>query len=206
MADKKIRINKKNLKSYSIIFVILAIILIYYLYNYSLSVITISQNPETETLEAKFALLSKANSNSCGGTFNYVDSMPGDARIQGSCCSRMDFHRYSEQIDGLKKYSDYEIIPKDSYDVPVSVAQEMLDYQKNIVLTEEQQEVYDEAMEISHEGGPCCCKCWHWYAYEGLAKYLIVEEDFTAEQIAEVWDLSDACGGNNHVHGDSEGH
>lgn len=155
---------------------------------------------EVSALEARFNQLSNANSNSCGGTFNYVDSMPDEARIQGSCCSAMNFHSYIEQVEGLKKYAKYEKIPPDPYDAPVSLAKELLDYQKSIVLTESQQEIYNQAMKLSHEGGPCCCKCWHWYAYEGLAKYLIVNEGFTAEQIADVWDLSDACGGSGHTH------
>ena len=37
------------------------------------------------------------------------------------------------------------------------------------------------------------------WIYEGLAKYLITEYDFTAEQIADLWDLSDACGGPGHA-------
>mgnify|MGYP001602013669 CR=1 FL=1 len=40
---------------------------------------------------------------------------------------------------------------------------------------------------------------WDWYAFEGLAKYLITEHDFTAGQIAEVWDLEDGCGGAGHA-------
>ena len=28
---------------------------------------------------------------------------------------------------------------------------------------------------------------------------LIVNENFSAEKIAEVWDLSDACGGSGHA-------
>lgn len=155
---------------------------------------------EVSALETKFNQLSNANSNSCGGTFTYVDSMPDEARIQGSCCSAMEFHSYVEQVEGLKKYAKYEKIPPDPYDVSASLAKELLDYQKSIILTESQQEIYNRAMKLSHEGGPCCCKCWHWYAYEGLAKYLIVNEGFTAEQIADVWNLSDACGGSGHIH------
>ena len=153
-----------------------------------------------ETLEEKFLRLSQAKTNSCGGTFDYVASKPDEDRIQGSCCGAMDFHRYTEQLEGLVKYSEYEIIPSDPYNIPVSLAKELLDYQKNIQLATEQQEIYDKATVMSMEGGPCCCKCWHWYAYEGLAKYLIVEEGFSAEQIA-VWDLSDACRGSGHVDG-----
>jgi len=202
----EIKIKKKTLA----FFVVTVFVMFFgvYVFSYNLSEKTSplkANSLEGKTLEARFNILSNANSNSCGGTFMFVDSLPEDGRIQGSCCSAMDFHRYSEQIEGLKKYRYFEIIPKDPYDVPVAHAKQLLEYQKTIVLNEEQQEIYNNAMAISHEGGPCCCKCWHWYAYEGLAKYLIVEEGFSAEQIAEIWDLSDACGGKGHVEG-IEGH
>lgn len=168
-----------------------------------------SINVDTEGpdyLRENFLRLSTMNTNSCGGTFNYVEGMNENARIQGSCCSEMDFHRYVEQIKGLKKYERYEIIPSDPYDIPVKEAKKLLNYGKDIKLNEHQQKTYDEAMGLSHEGGPCCCKCWHWYAYEGLAKRLIIDYDFNSEQIAEVWDLSDACGGSGHIHRDEGGH
>lgn len=112
----------------------------------------------------------------------------------------MNMHNYEEQIEGLKAYSNYDIVPKDPYDIPVTWAREMIEYGEQTTLNTEQQAVYDEAVNLSHEGGPCCCVCWHWYAYEGLAKHLIVNENFSAEQIAEIWDLSDACGGEDHHH------
>ncbi|PJB93995.1 hypothetical protein CO081_03230 [Candidatus Pacearchaeota archaeon CG_4_9_14_0_8_um_filter_35_24] len=201
--SKEIKIKKRTL------FISLAVIVLVGLivFSYSrTSVYTTNQDADVKELEAKFAVLSKANTNSCGGTFNYVASKSPDQRIQGSCCGPMNFHRYTEQIEALKKYSKYEKIPSDPYDVSVESAQELLSYQKEIVLSNEQQVIYDEASGLSHEGGPCCCKCWHWYAYEGLAKYLIVEENFTSEQIAEVWDISDACGGSGHVEGRGHGH
>ena len=39
-------------------------------------------------------------------------------------------------------------------------------------------------------------------SFEGQAKYLITEYGFNAEQIAEVWDLEDGCGGTEHVGGE----
>ena len=107
------------------------------------------------------------------------------------------FHELQDIVTELK---DIDKIPSDPYDIPVVLARELLDYQKNIVLTQEQQNIYDNAVKLSHEGGPCCCKCWRWYAFEGLAKYLITEYDFNAEQIAEIWDLEDGCGGTGHEH------
>jgi hypothetical protein len=155
-------------------------------------------------LPSKFALLSTAKTNSCSGP-GFISLKENDDRLQGSCCSAMNFHRYEEQIKGLEKFSGIDKIPQDPYDISVSLAKELLDYQKNIKLTAEQQAVYDKAIKLSHEGGPCCCKCWRWYAFEGLAKYLITEYGFNSEQIAEIWDLEDGCGGSGHTgHGEIE--
>lgn len=151
------------------------------------------------SLESRFAMLSTANTNFCAGP-SFISQKSGDEQLQGSCCSAMDFHRYSEQIEGLKKYSNIDKIPKDPYDIQVSLAKELLAYQKNIKLNPEQQAIYDEAMKLSHEKGPCCCVCWRWHAFEGLAKYLITEHNFNSQQIAEVWDLEDGCGGKGHEH------
>jgi hypothetical protein len=68
-------------------------------------------------------------------------------------------------------------------------------------LTPEQQKIYDHATKLADEGGPCCCKCWRWTAFQGQAKELIVRRRYTAQQIAEVWDLEDGCGGSDDAHG-----
>ena len=169
--------------------------------NETTQIVLPNQKLESEPvdLQAKFVLLSGARTNYCAGP-DILEKTTAD-RLQGSCCSAMDFHRYEEQVEGLKKYAYIEKIPSDPYDIQVSMAEELLNYQKTISLSASQQSVYDEAVKISHEGGPCCCKCWRWYAFEGLAKYLITEHNFNAEQIAEVWDLEDGCGGTGHVDG-----
>ncbi len=167
------------------------------------SVYTQTTEAKYSTLEEKFEVLSIAKTNFCANP-DFIDSLQEDHRLQGSCCSKMNLHRYIEQVEGLKKYSHIAQIPSDPYDIPVSLARELLGYQKDIQLNPEQQAVYDEAVSLSHEGGPCCCKCWRWYAFEGQAKYLITEHNFNAEQIAEIWDLEDGCGGAGHI--ESEGH
>jgi len=210
--------TKKNLKEYKkekrekVFFIVGTLIFLLFLSfiilnnsNNSSSVSTKTIPTETLTLEEKFAVLSGAKTNSCGGGAAVVNNMPDDGRIQGSCCTKMNLHKYEEQIEGLKKYSDYEIIPKDPYDVPVVWAREMIEYGEQTELTPEQQIIYDKAVKVSNEGGPCCCVCWHWYAYEALAKKLIIEYNFSAEQIGEIWDLSDACGGTGHQHGGEHG-
>ena len=116
----------------------------------------------------------------------------------------MDLHRYQEQVEGLKQYSHISQIPEDPYDISAALAKELFGYQKSITLTTEQQKIYDQAMELSHEGGPCCCKCWRWHAFEGQAKYLITQYNWNSQQIADLGDLQDGCGGAGQTHG--EGH
>jgi len=143
----------------------------------------------------KFEFLSNQRSNKCGLQATNLDSYPEDGSIQGSCCAAMEIKQYQKQIEELKKYSNISQIPEDPYDIPVSLAKELFQYQKNIQLIPEQQVIYEEAVKLSHEGGPCCCRCWRWTAFEGQAKYLITKHNFGPEEIAEIWDLEDGCGG-----------
>ena len=129
-----------------------------------------------------------------------VEAMSDDARVQGSCCSPMDFHHYQEQVEALKKYADIAEIPSDPYDVPVSLAKQLFEYDKTIQLTSDEQTVYDQATQLAEEHGPCCCRCWRWFAFEGQAKYLITELDWSAQQVAELWDIEDGCGGSGQEH------
>lgn len=146
-------------------------------------------------LAAKFESLSKNGNSSCSGAFkDSIDSMSDTARLQGSCCSPMDMHRYEEQVNGLKKFKDIPEIPSDPYDIDVGLAKKLKAYY-DTELTPEEQKAYDYAMANSNEKGPCCCKCWRWYVYGGLGKLLIQQYNFTGEQITEIWNLSDGCGG-----------
>ncbi len=192
------KINKSKLYLISGVLVVL-LVGGFFLLDYKTSKTAVKEGSKS-TPESKFALLSNAHTNFCAKA-DFINSKSDDERLQGSCCSKMDFHRYMEQIEGLKKYSQISQIPKDPYDIPVSLAKELLGYKKSIVLTSEQQMIYDGAMKMSHEHGPCCCKCWRWDAFEGLAKFLITKYNFNSEQIAEVWDLIDGCGGKGHEHG-----
>ncbi len=158
----------------------------------------VSEKPDTENPDDKFTILSNANTNYCAAA-DFLDSKSDDERLQGSCCSKMDSHRYAEQVEGLKQYSGIDVIPSDPYDIEVSLAKTLVSFDREITLNAQEQETYDTAMKMSDEGGPCCCKCWRWTAFEGQAKYLITEYDFDAEQIARVWDLEDGCGGKGHA-------
>lgn len=112
----------------------------------------------------------------------------------------MEFHRYIEQGSGLRQYGRVELVPRDPYDIPVALAKRLLGYQKTISLTPGQQETYDRAVRLSHDGGPCCCRCWRWSAFEGQAKFLIARRGYDSKRVAEIWDLEDGCGGPGHVH------
>ena len=159
-----------------------------------------------EALAARFDYLSKNGNSSCSASFREsVASMPNDTRLQGSCCSLMSVHRYSEQVEGLEKFKsvasqNIEKIPDDPYDIEAGLAKELMPYY-DLELTLEEQKAYDYAMQNSSEKGPCCCKCWRWYVYGGLGKYLIKNHGFTGEQVTQVWNLSDGCGGDSeHNH------
>lgn len=160
-----------------------------------------------EALAARFDYLSQNGNSSCSASFRTsISSMPDDARLQGSCCSPMSVHRYSEQVEGLEEFKsvagqNIDKIPDDPYDINAGLAKELMSYY-DIELSPEEQKAYDYAMQNSSEKGPCCCKCWRWYVYGGLGKYLIKNHGFTGEQVTQVWNLSDGCGGDSeHHHG-----
>jgi hypothetical protein len=160
-----------------------------------------AEEPGDEALKEHFEYLSENGNSNCSRQFmESIATMPPTKRLQGSCCSPMDEHRYIEQVKGLRSYKEIANIPTDPYDIPAGLAQKAMSFY-SAELTEKEQAAYDYAMENSDEKGPCCCQCWRWHVYGGLAKYLIRERDFTGEQVAKIWDLSDGCGGSGeHVH------
>lgn len=156
-------------------------------------------------LAAKFDYLSKNGNSSCSVSFRTsIPSMPDDARLRGSCCSPMSLHRYREQVEALRKFKSVASqkiaeIPDDPYNLEARLAKKLLPYYE-MKLTPEEQARYDYAMKNSDEKGPCCCKCWRWHVYGGLAKFLIRNHGFTGEQVTQVWNFSDGCGGEaDHV-------
>lgn len=165
-----------------------------------------SDHPTNTALAAKFEELSRNSNSSCSSVFkDSITTMQDHARLQGSCCSPMSIHRYNEQVEGLQKFKSVSgqniaEIPNDPYDIEAGLAKQLISYY-DIELTSIEQAAYDYAMLNSSEKGPCCCKCWRWYVYGGLAKFLIKNHGFTGEQITETWNLSDGCGGDNeHQH------
>jgi hypothetical protein len=109
----------------------------------------------------------------------------------------MDMDRYQNQVAALKVYASIPQITSDPYDVSVALVKQLLNYDDEIQLTQNEQMTYDQAMQMTSDKGPCCCKCWRWYAHEGQAKYLISELQWSAEEIAKVLDLESGCGGAN---------
>src|SRR5216684_2579917 len=153
--------------------------------------------PANDPLAAKFTYLSTHGNSSCSSSFqDSIATMPPGTRLQGSCCAPMNLDTYTEQVKELKKYSTIAEIPPDPYDINAALAKNLMAHY-NDKLTLDQQKAYDYAMLNSKEKGPCCCQCWRWHVYGGLAKYLIQTYHFTGQQLTEVWNLSDGCGGNS---------
>ena len=148
----------------------------------------------SDDLIARFDHLSNNGNSNCSMEFTQsIATGVLGGRLQGSCCSPMAFDHYVEQIEGLKAYSSIPEIPGDPYDVDAGLARALLIVDAT-TLSDADQATFDQALQLAEEGGPCCCGCWRWSVYSGLAKRLIRDRGFDAEQIAEVWDLSSGCG------------
>lgn len=158
------------------------------------------ERPQTSYAQ-EFAVIAENGNSTCSAAFvESIDAMKAGEHVRGSCCSPMDLHRYEEQRAGLNRYAHIPEIPPDPYNIEAGLAQKLKGYDDR-ELASEQQAAYDYAVQHSNEKGPCCCKCWRWYVYGGLGKYLITHHNFTGEQIVDIWNLSDGCGGaGEHVH------
>ncbi|WP_119388873.1 hypothetical protein [Taklimakanibacter lacteus] len=153
-----------------------------------------------DEISKRFRFLAGNGNSNCSQSFlDSIASMPDTARLQGSCCGPMDLHRYREQIAGLQAHMAIAEIPPDPYDIEAGHAKRLL-AAYGIQLGPEQQKAYDQAMDLSSEKGPCCCRCWRWHVYGGLGKLLVRDRGFGGPELAHVWDLSDGCGGADHVH------
>jgi hypothetical protein len=132
---------------------------------------------------------------SCNGLKDIMQLPDNFTNMGGQCCGVInDIEKYNSQIEGLKKFSNIADVPLNPYDIPVVQVKKMLAYDKDTILTSAENATLTKAAKMSDEGGPCCCKCWHWYFNEGVAKEIITEYNFTAEQVADFYNLSDTCG------------
>jgi len=155
-------------------------------------------NAAGDSLRGRFDFLSHQTSNQCNLQASTLRSYPATARLQGSCCSPMVYASYVKQIHELAAYSDPDI-PRDPYNIAVPLARKLIAYNEEILLTAAQQTTYNSAMRMAKEGGPCCCHCWRWSAFEGQAKSLIVRRRYSAHQLAELWEAEGGCGGDGSV-------
>lgn len=150
----------------------------------------ISCGPSVDTLLSK----TPTYENSCVGQGGSLPSTNG-VYLGGQCCSAlMDTKEYHENLEKLQMYKNMPDIVLDPMHTPVALAKKWIDYDKNTMLTPAEQKIYDQAYAMSEEK-PCCCKCWHYYTNEGIAKKMIKDGIFNAQQIAAYWDSSDICGG-----------
>ena len=148
-----------------------------------------------DELASQYDFLSKNGNSNCTKAFlDSIPTMPKDARLQGSCCSPMELTRYVNQIKGLTKYKTNPDIPPNPYDIEAALAAKLL-ANYDLPLTSDEQKAYDYAMANSDEKGPCCCRCWRWKAYGGLARLLIRDHHFDGKQVTDVWNISNGCGG-----------
>jgi hypothetical protein len=125
---------------------------------------------------------------------NWIDGLPDSSFLQGACCTPMDFSDYTNQTTRLQGFSSVPGIAPDPYNMPAHVAKADV-AGEGLALTSDQQSTLSSAMGMTADHGWCCCQCWAYYAHEGLAKSLIVQEGYTADQVVTVIDLEDCCGG-----------
>ena len=132
----------------------------------------------------------------CNGPKDIMQLPDNFTNLGGQCCGAlMNLTEYNEQLEGLKdQFSNISDIPQNPYNISVALAKDVIAYDLDTALTPDQQVILEDATKLSKEGGPCCCKCWHWYFNEGIAKKLVKNYGFTAHQIANFYDLSDICG------------
>lgn len=112
----------------------------------------------------------------------------------GGCCGALtDMKDYHENLQKLQAYKDTPNIPLDPMHTPIAMAKYWIDYDKATTLAPDKQKIYDEAYAISKKK-PCCCKCWHYFVNEGIAKQMIINGTWSSRKIAAYWDASDICG------------
>lgn len=131
---------------------------------------------------------------SCVGNSTPLKSTKG-LFLGGQCCGTLTTTtEYHEELKAMQKYKNIPDLPLNPYKTPIALAKKWIDYDKVTMLNSSEQEIYNEAVSLSKEKGPCCCKCWHYYVNSGIAKKMIKDYKYSAKQIADFWDNSDICG------------
>ena len=107
----------------------------------------------------------------------------------------MDETRYRQQFEGLKKNTLTSLrCHLILNDISAPLAHTLMGYY-TLTLNKEEQAAYDYAMQHSDMQGPCCFKCWRWKVYGGLGKYLIRTRGYTGQQLTDLWNVGQGCGG-----------
>ncbi len=130
---------------------------------------------------------------SCVGGAGTLQSTKG-MYLGGQCCGTlMNTDQRHEDLKKLQAYKNMPDIILDPMHTPIALAKKWIDYDNSTTLTPDEQKIYDQAYAISKEK-PCCCKCWHYYVNEGIAKMMIKDGMYNSKQIADYWDASEICG------------
>ena len=165
--------------------------------------LTVTVDPELVNLDSQIIscaptvddLLTKTptTGGSCVAGPNVLATTAG-MYLGGQCCGTLtDLTVYHENLQKLQAYKDMSDIVLDPMHTPILLAKKWIDYDHATTLNADQQKIFDQAYAISKEK-PCCCKCWHYYVNEGIAKKMINDGTYTAQQIADYWDASEICG------------
>ena len=91
----------------------------------------------------------------------------------------MDTEERHENLAKLQAYKHMPNIVLDPYKSPIELAKYWIDYDHATTLTPDEQKAFNEAYSISQEK-PCCCKCWHYFVDEGIAKKMIQDQTFNS--------------------------
>ena len=114
--------------------------------------------------------------------------------LGGQCCGAMkNLDEYNKELASLQKYKDIPDVPLNPFKTPIEIAKKWIAYDNATTLNAQEQAIYDQAYAISKEK-PCCCKCWHYFVNEGIAKKMIKDYHYTGQQVADYWDSSGICG------------
>ena len=112
-----------------------------------------------------------------------LEQQPPSPELAMAYSNRSQLHMLADQIQEAVEWGSRAI----------ELAKKWIDYDNATKLMSDQQAVYGQAYATSIEK-PCCCKCWHYFVNEGIAKKMIRDGAFNAQQIADYWDSSDICG------------
>jgi hypothetical protein len=163
-----------------------------------------SPGPASIGSMAEFNYLSQQHSDACHwpgvnlgdetANVNWITGLPDDVYLQGACCTPMDYPDYSNQTTSLRADASVSALAPDPYNMPSKLAKTDV-AGENLALTSDQQSTLSTASGLTNDHGWCCCQCWAYYAHEGLAKTLIAQNGYDAQQVADAINLEDCCGG-----------